>query len=68
MNNFVAWIKAEIESIKERVRLIEEGKVQFHQSGPGSPQKDVTGEALADNRRKLAELEEMLVGLRAKDD
>lgn len=65
MNKFVDWNDAEIESIKERIRIIEEGKVKFHQSAPGSDPRDViiTGEALAENRRKLAELEEMLVGL-----
>lgn len=60
------WCEDQIEILRDRIELIESGKIRFHRQELGGPMIDTTGDDLAADKANLARLEEMVAAIQAK--
>jgi hypothetical protein len=58
----IAWMEEYIRMLRDQIRIIEDGSARYFSSHDGGPAVDVTDETLADNKRRLAELERLIAG------
>jgi hypothetical protein len=48
--------------LRDQIRIIEDGSARYFSARDGGPAVDVTDKTLADNMRRLAELERLIAG------
>jgi uncharacterized Rossmann fold enzyme len=58
----IAWMEEHIRMLRDQILIIEDGSARYFWARDGEPSVDVTDETLADNKRRLAELERLLGG------
>ncbi|GLS41598.1 hypothetical protein GCM10010869_71950 [Mesorhizobium tianshanense] len=60
LENHIAWMKKEVASLADRIRIIEDEEARFYSRHDGEPEVDMTQTFLAENKLKKAELENLL--------
>jgi hypothetical protein len=58
----IAWMEEYIRMLRDQIRIIEDGSARYFSARDGGPAVDVTDKTLADNKRRLAELERLIAG------
>lgn len=58
--NHIAWMKKEVANLAEQIRFIEDKKGRFYSQHGREPRVEITQPILIENKRKKAELEDLL--------
>ena len=58
----IEWAKGEIRALQDQVDIIEAGKARFWSQSPGGAMIETTEADLAENKRKIANLEKIVAG------
>lgn len=56
----IAWMRKEVASLTDQIRIIEEKKARYYSRHDDKPEVEMTQVLLVENKRKKAELEELL--------
>ncbi|MER9028157.1 hypothetical protein [Mesorhizobium sp. M0674] len=60
LENHIAWMKKEVASLADQIRIIEDKKARYYSRHDDGPQVEMTETFLVENKRKKAELEDFL--------
>lgn len=60
LENHIAWMRKEVASLADQIRIIEDKKARYYSRHADEPEVEMTETFLAENKRKKAELEELL--------
>jgi len=58
--NLIRWCKEELATLKQQLKMLENGTMRTHERRVGCGMVDTTAETALDVRRKIAELEALL--------
>ncbi|TPK70291.1 hypothetical protein FJ930_18370 [Mesorhizobium sp. B2-4-15] len=60
LENHIAWMKRQVASLTDQIRIIEEKKARYYSRHHDGPEVEMTQSFLAENKRQKVELEELL--------
>jgi hypothetical protein len=60
LEHHIAWMKKEVVNLTDQIRVIEEKRARYYSRHGNEPEEEVTEFFLVENKRKKAELEELL--------